>query len=182
MLFGPALAEGTSAFELLVRPFWVLVSIASFLILLYILRRTLWGPVTRVLAERAEKIREGLATAEAARRERDKIREEAEGILTRARFDAQAIAERATKTAEQAAADIVAEAKAESHRLVERARADAEQARRQALAELRSQVADLAVLAASRIIQKEIDPESHRQLVERTLDEAGTEFVEAPGH
>src|SRR5881628_3319704 len=113
MLFGPLAEEGAG---LIVRPFWVLVSIANFLVLLYVLQRVLWMPVMRVLAERAQKIREGLA-------------------------------------AEQAAAQIVAQAKAESARLVEKAKADAQQAQRQALAELRAQVADLAVLAASRILE-----------------------------
>jgi F-type H+-transporting ATPase subunit b len=175
MLLGPAFEEATSAFELLVRPFWVLVSIANFLLLLFVLQRTLWGPVTRVLRERAERIREGLAAAEAARRDQARAREEAEAILSKARYDAQAISERATKTAEEAAAEIVAQAKAESQRLVERARGEAEQAQRQALAELRAQVADLAVLAASRIIDREIDPATHRRLVEKTLDEAARE-------
>ena len=176
MLFGLEFEEATSAFELLVRPFWVLVSIANFLLLLFVLQRTLWGPVTRVLRERAERIREGLAAAEAARRERARVQEEAEAILSKARYDAQAISERATKTAEQAAAEIVAQAKAESKRLVDRAKADAEQAQRQSLAELRAQVADLAVLAASRILDEEIDPARHRRLVESTLDEARGEL------
>lgn len=175
MLFGPLLEEA-NPFAIVVRPFWVLVSIANFLVLLYLLRRLLWGPVTRVLAERAEKIREGLAAAEAARREREAMQREGEVLLQRARAEAQAISDRATKTAEQAAAEIIANAKTESARLVEKARSDAEQAQRQALAELRAAVVDLAVLAASRILDKEIDPETHRRLVERTLEEAGGEF------
>src|ERR671937_436970 len=170
----PALAE--ASVDLIFQPFWVLVSITNFVVLLYVLQRVLWGPITRTLAGRAEKIREGLTAAEAARAERQRIREEAEAILSKARFDAQAIADRATKTAEQAAADIVGEAKAEASRLVQRARADAEQAQRQALAELRAQVADLAVLAASRILDEEIDPARHRRLVESTLDEARGEL------
>lgn len=174
MLFGLPFAEEQAG--LIIRPFWVLVSIANFVVLLYILQRVLWDPVTRTLRARAEKIREGLAAAEAARAERARLKEEAEAILNKARFDAQAISERATKTAEQAAADIVAEAKAESKRLVERARADAQQAQRQAMAELRAQVADLAVLAASRILDREIDPAAHRALVERTLEETGPEL------
>jgi F-type H+-transporting ATPase subunit b len=173
MLFGPLLEEGAG---LIVRPFWVLVSIANFLVLLYVLQRVLWAPVTRVLAERAQKIREGLAAAEAAHRERAAMQREGEEVLQRARAEAQAISDRAAKAAEQAAAAIVAQAKAESTRLVEKAKADAAQAQRQMLADLRAQVADLAVLAASRILDKEIDTETHRKLVERTLDEAGTEF------
>ncbi len=176
MLFGPPFAEEGPT-TLVVHPFWVLVSILNFLVLLYLLRRFFWGPITAVLAERAEKIREGLAAAEAARREREKLREEREALLARTRQEAQTIVERATKTAEQAAADIVAKAKGEAQRIVDRARADAERAQRQALAELRAQVADLAVLAAGRIIEQELDPEKHRRLVERTLEEGGSEFA-----
>ena len=50
-------AEGPTG--LVVHPFWVLVSIVNFLVILYLLRRYLWGPVLSVLANRAEKIREG---------------------------------------------------------------------------------------------------------------------------
>ncbi len=175
MPFGhPFAEEGPTT--LVVHPFWVLVSIVNFLVVLYLLTRFLWVPVGRVLAERAAKIREGLAAAEAARRERERMREESEALLSRTRAEAQAIAERTTKAAEQAAADIVAKAKAEHERILARARADAEQAQRQALAELRAQVADLAVLAAGRILQQEMDPDKHRRLVERTLEEAGREF------
>lgn len=174
MLFGPLFAEEGAG--LLMRPFWVLVSIANFIILLYVLQRVLWKPVLRVLTERAEKIRAGLAAAEAGRRERDRVKQEAEALLAQARSEAQAVSERMAKAAEDAATDIVAKAKADATRLVEKARAEAEQAQRQGLAELRAQVADLAVLAAGRIIEKEIDPQVHRRLVERTLEEAATEF------
>lgn len=175
MLFGHPLTEG-SAFELVVRPFWVLVSIANFLILLYLLRRILWGPVTRVLAERAERIREGLAAAEAAQRERELVREESERVLAEARREAQSIADRVTEAAEQSAADIVAKAKAEGERLLAKARADAEQARRQALAELRGDIASIAVLAATRVLEREIDADAHRRLIDRTLEEASPEL------
>ena len=174
MPLGPLDQEAATG--LIVRPFWVLVSVANFVVLLYVLQRVLWTPVMNMLAQRAERIREGLAAAAAARLERERMHEEAQAILTRARFDAQAIADRATQTAEQAAAEILSDARAESERLVARARADAEQAQRQALAELRAQVAELAVLAASRILDKEIDPSAHRRLVEATLDEARGEL------
>ena len=175
MLFGYPLGE-ENPFEIVVRPFWVLVSIVNFLILLYLLRRFLWGPVGKVLADRAEKIREGLAAAEAAKRERELMHQESEALLRGARQEAQAMAERTARAAEQAAAGIVARARAEGERMRAKAQADAEQARRQMLAELRAEVAAIAVFAASRILQREIDPEKHRRLVEQTLEEAAPEF------
>jgi F-type H+-transporting ATPase subunit b len=172
MLFGLPLAEEAGG-GLIVRPFWVLFSIANFLFLLYVLQRVLWGPIMRTLKERSDRIREGLANAEAAKREREEMKVEVERLLAEARREAQEISDRTTRAAEDAAAQIRAEAKAEGDRIRERARADAEQLHRQALAELRGEVASIAVLAAGRILGKEVDAAAHEALIERSLDEAG---------
>jgi F-type H+-transporting ATPase subunit b len=170
----PLGADDTGA--LLVRPFWVIVSIANFLVLLYVLRRVLWGPVMAMLEERARRVREGIELAAAAKRERAEMRVEVERLLGEARREAGAIAERTTKAAEAAAAEIRAQAKVEGDRLRERAKADAEQLHQQALAQLRGEVASMAVLAASKILGKEVDAKTHKVLIERSLDEAGDDL------
>lgn len=175
MLFAPFIAE-ESPTALVVHPFWVLVSIVNFLVLLYLLRRFMWGPILATLDRRAAKIREGLELTESARREREQLKQEVEKILGEARREAAAIAERTTKAAEGAAADIRTQAKAEADRLRERGRADAQALHDQSLAQLRSEVASMVVLAASRILGREISPEQHRALIERSLDEAGDEL------
>jgi F-type H+-transporting ATPase subunit b len=177
MSFG-LLAEETSPTGLVVHPFWVLVSIVNFLVILYLLRRYLWGPILTVLASRAEKIREGLAMAEAAKAERERMKAEVERLLADARRDAQAIAERMTKAAEAAAADIRTEAKTEADRIRERGREDAKQLHDQALAQLRSELAGMVVLAASRVLGREVNADQHRALIERSLDEAAAQLVE----
>ena|SRR5687767_3740382 len=174
MLTAPLLAEAESA--LIVHPFWVLVSVVNFLVLLYLLQRFMWGPITRSLDARATKIREGLEAAEAAKREREQMTVEVERLLGEARREAKAIAERTTKAAEDAAAEIRAAAKVEADKIRERGRADAQHLHDQSLAQLRGEVAGMAVLAASRILGKEVDATSHRALIERSLDEAGTEL------
>jgi F-type H+-transporting ATPase subunit b len=154
----------------------VLVSIVNFLVLLYLLRRFMWGPITATLDRRAAKIREGLELTESARREREQLKQEVEALLGQARRDAAAIAERTTHAAEAAAADIRAQAKAEADRIREKGRVDAQHLHDQALAQLRTEVASMVVLAASRILGREIDAEQHRALIERSLDEAGAEL------
>jgi len=175
MLFAPLLAEGSPT-ALVVHPFWVLVSIVNFLVLLYLLRRFMWGPIMSTLDRRAAKIREGLELTESARREREQLKQEVEKTLGEARREAAAIAERTTKAAEAAAADIRTGAKAEADRIREKGRTDAQHLHDQALAQLRSEVASMAVLAASRILGREINAEQHRALIERSLEEAGTEL------
>ncbi len=166
------LAEG----GLTVEPYWVLVAIVQFGLLFYLLQRFLWGPVTKALDARAQRIREGLDNAEAAKRERTQMQAEVERLLNEARREAAGIAERTTQAAEAAAAEIRAQAKIEGDRLRERAKVDAEQLHQQALAQLRSEVASMAVLAASRILGKEVDAKTHQALIERSLDEAGPDL------
>jgi len=101
---------------------------------------------------------------------------EVERLLADARRDAAAIAERTTKAAEAAAAEIRVQARADADHARERAKADAVQLHRQALAELRGEVASMAVLAASRILRKEVDANAHRDLIARSLDEAGSDL------
>lgn len=175
MLFAPLLAE-ESPTALVVHPFWVLVSIVNFLVLLYLLRRFMWGPIMATLDRRAAKIREGLELTESARRERDQLKQEVERILGEARHEAAAIAERTTKAAEAAAGDIRIQAKSEADRIREKGRVDAQHLHDQALAQLRAEVASMVVLTASRILGREISPEQHRALIERSLDEAGGEL------
>ncbi len=175
MLFAP-LSEETSPFALTVEPYWVLVSIVQFLILYWLLRRFLWGPVTKALDDRARRIREGLDMAEAAKTERERMKQEVERLLAQARAEAGELAERTTKAAEAAAAQIRAEAQAEAERIRERGRADARSLHDQALAQLRGEVASMVVAAASKILGREVTPEQHRTLIERSLDETGREL------
>jgi F-type H+-transporting ATPase subunit b len=174
MPFVLLLAEETPG--LVVQPYWVLVAIVQFGLLFFLLQKFLWGPILRTLQTRADKIREGLDAAEAAKREREQMTVEVERLLGEARREAAALSDRSTKTAEAAAVEIRTQAKAEADRIRERAKADAEQLHAQSLAQLKGEVASMAVLAASRILGKEVDANAHRSLIERSLDEAGTEL------
>jgi F-type H+-transporting ATPase subunit b len=175
MLFG-TLAEESSPTALVVHPFWVLVSIVNFLVLLYLLRAFMWGPIMRTLDSRAAKIREGLQMAEDAKAERLRMQTEVERLLTEARLEASAISEKMTGAAEVAAAEVRTQARAEADRIRDKGRADAQALHDQALTQLRSEVASMVVLAASRLLGREISADQHRALIEQSLNEAGAEL------
>jgi F-type H+-transporting ATPase subunit b len=175
-MFLSPLTEEAGGGALTVHPYWVIVSIVQFLILFYLFRRFLWDPILTTLRARAERVREGLEAAEAAKREREQMKREVEQLLAQARREAGEIAERTTKAAEAAAAEIRAQAKAEADRIREKGRVGAQQLHDQALAQLRGELASMVVLAASRILGREISAEQHRALIERSLDEAGGEL------
>ncbi len=174
-MFAGSLAQ-ESPFTLTVDPYWILVSLVQFLILYWLLRRFLWGPVTRTLESRAARIREGLDLAEQAKRDRERLKQEVEELLAQARAEAAAIADRTTQAAEAAAADLRTQARAEADRIREKGKADAQTLHDQALAQLRGELATMVVLAASRLLGREIDPAKHRELIEESLNEAGKEL------
>jgi F0F1-type ATP synthase membrane subunit b/b' len=78
--------------------------------------------------------------------------------------------------AEEAKAELRAQARAEADRIREKGRADAQALHDQALAQIRAEVANMVVLAASRILGREISPDQHRALIEESLNEAGAEL------
>jgi F-type H+-transporting ATPase subunit b len=176
VLFGPWFPEDAGPTALVVHPFWVIVSIVNFLVLLYVLRTFMWGPITRTLDARAAKIREGLQMAEDAKAERARMTSEVERLLNEARREAAALAEKTTQAAEAAAAEVRAQARVEADRIREKGKTDAQTLHDQALAQLRGELASMVVLAASRLLGREIDPAKHRELIEESLNEAGKEL------
>ncbi len=149
----------------------LLFHILNFLVVLVILRFVLYRPVLRIFAERRERISESLAEAERVREEAAEERERLEAQLADERRTSQDRLREAVAKSEEAAQRRLAEASAEAEQIVERARAEAEAERRQALVGMQAEIADLALLAAQKLLHEELDDEHHRALVSRFLEE-----------
>lgn len=145
--------------------------IVNFLLLLYLLNRFLFKRVLGLLDERQARIGKGLEEAAAAARDRELAHAEREAALDEARKEAQAMIARATRIAEDSRVEIVAAARAEAEKVGARARDEIVAEKEKAIAELRSQVADLALLAAGRLVSAEMSTPTQRRLVEEFLTE-----------
>jgi F-type H+-transporting ATPase subunit b len=152
----------------------LIFQIVNFLLLLYLANRFLFKPVLNLLDERSARIRKGLEDAEAAARDRELAAAEREAALTEARNEAQALLARATKIAEDSRSETLAEAKAEAEKLIARAHDEITAERDKAMGELRSQVADLALDAAGKLIRAQMNGETQRKLVDQFLAEVPT--------
>ncbi|MDQ3880150.1 MAG: F0F1 ATP synthase subunit B [Chloroflexota bacterium] len=152
--------------------FKLAAQVLNFLLLLYLLNRFVYKPMLLpLLEERRKRIEQGLQDAEQAKRDRELARAEREAALDQARTEAQAMIARATKIAEDSRAETVAQARAEAERVTQRARDEIEAEKERAVAEIRAEVADLAILAAGRLLREEIDGQRQRRLVEDFLAE-----------
>jgi len=149
------------------------VQILAFLILLYLMRRYVFGPAMRVMERRQQYIEDQVATAERTRQEAEALLQEQKNLLAQARSEAQEIIERAKQHSEREAEAILKEARERAERMVEEARAEILREKEQALAELKQQVGALSVMLAAKIIEKELDEREQLALIEKTLQQVG---------
>jgi len=164
-------AEGEPLFQ--INLFQVIIAAANFLIFLAIIWTFAFKPISKLLNDRKARIEEGLRDAEQARRDRESAEAERLAALQEARREANDILTRAHKVAQESRETDIAATKAELERMRQRAAAEIDAEKQRAIGELRTEVADLALRAASRVVGETMTSERERRLVEEFLAESG---------
>ncbi len=148
----------------------VLQSIAM-LIFVWFCMKFIWPILLKSMDERREKIAEGLAASDRAEKALEAAQVEATAAINQARSKAGEIVDQANQRHGQILDQAKEDAVAERKRQVAAAEADIALATNQARDALRAQVASLAVLGASRLLEKEIDADVHRKLLDELIAE-----------
>ena len=151
----------------------LIAQIVDFLILLILLRVFGFKYLAKLLEDRRTKIADTFAAAEEDRRQAAELKAGLEADIKKMREEAQAMMAHAIKSGEETAQQIVAAAKAETERIKEDARAEIQREREKAVAELRNSVASLSILVAEKIINRSLDDELQRGMVDEFINEAG---------
>jgi F-type H+-transporting ATPase subunit b len=147
----------------------LIVEIVAFLIVLYVIGRKVLPFVNTQIETRQEQIRESLQAAEKAREEADETRALRQGILDEARQQARELVSQANRTADQSRADGQARGQQEYDRLVASAEAEINLARQRALDDLTSRIGTLVLSVARQVIEREIDAQRHRGLIDEAV-------------
>ncbi len=155
---------------------WTLVfNLVNFAILLYLLKRLLFKPAMTYLDRRRETIHARMQAARADEERAAAFADEQRQALDEARSRAEAVAEAARREAEEIVAAARGEARASADKILEDGRRQLLQERDRMIAELRDAYAEIAVLGAERVLDREIRIEDHRRLLDgliAELDEA----------
>ena len=151
----------------------IIATALTFLILLILLKKFAWGPLMGVMEQREQLVVGEIDAAEKARKEAQAVLEEQKALLKEARTEAQAIVEGAKKQADTTREEIITTARAEAERLKESAVRDIEAEREKAIAAVREEVVSLSVLAASKVLGKEISEADNSELIKQTIAKAG---------
>lgn len=148
-------------------------ALISFGILFLLLKKFAFGPLFGIMEKRRQLILNQIETAENNRKQAEELLKEQQEAIQNARKEAYDIIEQAKQVSSRQAEEIVAAARAEANRIKEEALREIESEKAKAVSALRSQVSAMSVLIASKIIEKQIDEQSHKDLVEKYLSEVG---------
>ena len=151
----------------------IIIVTGSFLLLLVLIKVFAWEQLTGVFKAREEKIANDIDGAEVARKKAEVLAAKRQEELAGARTEATQIIDDAKETGKNQEAKIVAEAREEASRLKAKANQDIEQSKVEALASVKSDVADLTVLLAEKIMATNLDKEAQSNLIDSYLDKLG---------
>ena len=151
----------------------LVMQIVATLILFLVLRHFLYRPVTELLAARGDKVYEEMAEAKKQKAEAENLKQEYEVRIQDAKDEARDIVEGAKKRGDQLKDEIVQEAKGEAGNILEKARTDMEREKEKVLNDLKSEVVDIAMLAASKVVEKDLDENTHKNMINKFITEVG---------
>ena len=138
----------------------------TFAVFVWFCMKYIWPPIVNALAERKTKIAEGLAAAERGHHEQELGQKRAKEIMQEAKQHAADVVAQAQKRAAEIVEESKGDGNSERERILTAARAEIDQERNRAREELREKVAELAVAAAEKILQKEINAAAHKSIVD----------------
>ena len=149
------------------------IQIVNTIILFWILRKILFKPVLNIIDSRENAIKLDIATGEQAKNEGLALKSEYEQKLAVSKNEGQEIIKQATLRAEQKSDEIISTAKEEATSLKERANKDIAQEKEKVMNELKNDISNIAILAASKVIEKDIDQAKHEEMINKFIEEVG---------
>jgi F-type H+-transporting ATPase subunit b len=149
----------------------LIVQVIVFIVLIWFTMKFVWPMILGPMEERSRKIATGLAAAEKGKQDLTQAHERAEVIVREARDRASQIVDMAGKRSNEIVEEAKGTASSEAQRLVAQAHDEAARESSRAREGLAREVGKLAVEGASRLLEREIDPKAHAELLDKLAAE-----------
>jgi F-type H+-transporting ATPase subunit b len=161
-----------------VVPGLMIWTLLCFGITFFVLRRYIFGPVQKAIDARRERIRQALEEADKARAEARSLLEQHRAMIQSARGDAEQILAEARRVADSQRERMKEELEADRQRRLEDTTKQIEAETRRALVQIRAEVADLNVLATTKVTGKVLTDDDHRRLIDEAIGELDFSVLE----
>jgi len=143
----------------------LIAQMIAFIIMIWLVNKFMWGPVSGLLQARQKRIADGLAAAEKGKHEQELAEKRALEALKESKAQAADIIAQAQKRASEIVEDAKTNARGEADRIISAANAEIATEVNQAKEHLREQVSGLVVAAASQVLKREINAKAHEQII-----------------
>ena len=154
-----------------VRPgliFWTLV---TFFLVALLLRRVAWGPILKVVDEREKSIAASIESAKRERAEAERLLAEQKDAIQKARTEAAEMMRRNAEDVEKLRNELVSKARAEADAQKTDALREIQNERAKAVNDVKNVAAELAIQIAERLLNKELDAKTQKDLANQYLAE-----------
>jgi len=151
----------------------IIIQAVGFLILLFILKKYLFGKISAMLNERSEGVKKVYTKVENDRAEAERLKIEYHKKISEAEAEAVRRIQDAVNEGSRISEEIIKRAKEEIELMKVKAKEGIDQERKKALAEIRNQVVTLSLLASSRLIRQSISSQTAEKLVDDFIEEIG---------
>ncbi|USS85138.1 F0F1 ATP synthase subunit B [Fructilactobacillus myrtifloralis] len=141
-----------------------------FIILMWLIKVVAWKPVTKMMQDRSDKIANDIDTAEKSRNEALELAKKRQTELANSQAEASEIISKAQQTGDKRRESIISSANLDAKTIKENAAKDIEQQQRDALANSKNDVADLSIEIASKLIQKNLDANDQKTLIDSYIE------------
>lgn len=147
--------------------------VVSFILLMWLVKIFAWKPVTKMMQDRADKIATDIDSAEKSRDDAAVLVEKRQTALNASHAEAATIVSNAKTNGQEQRDQIVAQAQTDVQTLKANAQKDIAQEREDALANAKNDVADLSIEIASKIIQRELNADDQKALIDSYIEGLG---------
>jgi F-type H+-transporting ATPase subunit b len=144
-------------------------TIATFLILVWLLAKFAWRPLLAALEGRQETIRKSLDDAQLARQELERLNVESRKILAEARVQADSIVSQTRSDAARLRDELKQKAQTEAAGIIKNAERQIEMETQRALQQIRNEAVDLSITIASKLLERNVTKEDNERLIEETF-------------
>jgi F-type H+-transporting ATPase subunit b len=149
------------------------LQIVSTIILFLVIRRYLWAPMTELLAKRQAAIEKEIQDAEKANAAANDLKAEYETYIAKSKEEGRVIVDQARKRGEEMSDRLVEQAKQEAESMIQRAQKEIALEKAQSRDEMKQAIVDVAVMAAAKVVERDLSDADHANMIDQFIDEVG---------
>ena len=153
--------------------FEVLITWANTIILFLVLKKLLFKPVKTVMENRQNEVAKAFIEADEAKAKAELLEKQYAEKMSMAKTEAAEIVKDASKRGDDRFEEIVSDAKKEAERITSKAHSEIERDKQKAMIEVKDHISEIAMMIASKVIQKDMNASDHDRLIKDFIDNVG---------